>query len=702
MTGAVMIGVFALFAGLMYARVLPALLAVPFMAVALALVAGAGATDLASVLVDGSVKLAAVFAYVIFGALLSRVTMSTGIAETIISYAAEFGGDQPVVLALALAAAVAVLFTSLYGLGAIIMVGSIVLPIMMTIGIPRRTAATLFLLAYALGFIFNISQWGFYTKTFGVSALAMRPYALTLAAIDFVVLVIFVAVRFRSTRGSAAWALPLEEEPAKRRVHAIALLTPVLPIIGYFALGMNPIVAFILAALFGVLVTKPRQAIPTLVSSAIRGVEDVAPALLLFVGIGMLLAATGLPEVKLALAPVVAAVAPRNPLSYVILFGLLSPLALYRGPLNPFGVGIGVYTVLAGLGILPPVALVAAVMAVVQVQNVCDPTNTQNVWVANFTGVHVDEITRLTLPYQVAVATFATISVVVFGTRLFGTAPIAMDAAVAATITVVTPTSAPALMPRFLPTSTPTPALMPTLTPVLALPGLYAPPAAAHTIAITSTDAKLSWFAAHAVERQIAGGWSDQHAIPLDGDPTASDCKTKAYAAVLRLSSTLYHWAYEPDQIDVGLELLDCAGWPVDQWHQQASFPREEPAREATLERLGLDALLRFRTWMYEKPLLAQSLLVRGLAYDPAQGPTYLYTLFKTNDGQMRLFVRPGGPAYVAGLRTNDIVSKLDGKFWWEYGTFQTQSRAYDGLPHTFEVNRGSRTLDFALGSPFQ
>jgi hypothetical protein len=107
----------------------------------------------------------------------------------------------------------------------------------------------------------------------------------------------------------------------------------------------------------------------------------------------------------------------------VAVFGLLSPLALYRGPLNPYGVGIGVYSILATLHVLPPVALVAAVMAVVQVQNVCDPTNTQNVWVANFTGVAVERITRLVLPYQVGVATLAVASVVAFGRALLGVAP---------------------------------------------------------------------------------------------------------------------------------------------------------------------------------------------------------------------------------------------------------------------------------------
>src|SRR5271156_3616812 len=183
-----MLAIFALAAALMYARVLPALLAVPLMALAIAVAGGSGPAGVATTIVDGTVKLASVIVTVIFGALLSRVTLSTGIAETIVTYAAEFGGDRPAVLALALCAAVALLFTSLTGLGAIIMVGSIVLPIMLTIGVPRKTAATLFMLSFALGFIFNIAQWTFYTKTFGVERAQMQPFAFVLAALDLAVL----------------------------------------------------------------------------------------------------------------------------------------------------------------------------------------------------------------------------------------------------------------------------------------------------------------------------------------------------------------------------------------------------------------------------------------------------------------------------------------------------------------------------------
>jgi hypothetical protein len=132
-------------------------------------------------------------------------------------------------------------------------------------------------------------------------------------------------------------------------------------------------------------------------AAVVRGIEDGAPAAILMMGIGMLLNALSLPDVKAALEPLIRALPVQSPLSYVLFFGLLSPLALYRGPLNVFGVGIGIFSIMFGAGILPALAILAAIMSIVQVQNVCDPTNTHNVWIANFTGVRVEELTKQTL-----------------------------------------------------------------------------------------------------------------------------------------------------------------------------------------------------------------------------------------------------------------------------------------------------------------
>ena len=226
--------------------------------------------------------------------------------------------------------------------------------------------------------------------------------------------------RFAASESTPAWAVRSETSREAQRVPAVALLTPLVPLLLYYALHMEAAVAFLVAAVFGVLVTRPAIAVQRLVASAIRGVEDVAPAVLLFMGIGMLLVATQQPQFAAALRPLVAGDWLRNPIAFVLVFGAASPLALYRGPLNPFGVGIAIFTVLLTSHVLPPVVLVAAIMAVVQVQNVCDPTNTSNVWVANFTGVPIATITRRTLPYQVAVALLGTLLIVVGAPALFG------------------------------------------------------------------------------------------------------------------------------------------------------------------------------------------------------------------------------------------------------------------------------------------
>jgi hypothetical protein len=187
-----------------------------------------------------------------------------------------------------------------------------------------------------------------------------------------------------------------------RQVPLIALLTPFVPLalffgFNYWGLKLDFIAAFIIGSLFAVLLVDWRGSIKTMTASVIKGIEDGAPAAILMMGIGMLLNALNLPVIKTSLEPLIRTLPFDSPLFYILFFGLLSPLALYRGPLNIFGIGIGLFTIMFGIGVLPAIALLAAVMCVVQVQNVCDPTNTHNVWIANFTGVRVEELTKETI-----------------------------------------------------------------------------------------------------------------------------------------------------------------------------------------------------------------------------------------------------------------------------------------------------------------
>jgi hypothetical protein len=440
-------------------------------------------------------------------------------------------------------------------------------------------------------------------------------------------------------------------------------VTPLLPLLLYFALHLDPILAFAFSAIFGAVVTRGTRTIETLVASAIRGIEDVAPAVLLFIGIGMLLTATKTPQFTAALTPLVHGWA-NNPFAYVAIFGLCSPLVLYRGPLNPFGVGIAVFTVLLTAHVLPPVVIVAAVMAVVQVQNVCDPTNTSNVWVANFTGVPVDTITRRTLPFQTAVAVVATLAVVLGAPELFGKPSFTSIYSMASAAEV--------------------------------LPGFYAPAASSGRIAVDDDGTLFGRTAADAVAASLHGEqWT---AFRLRDDPNARDCARKSYAAYLLVESSVFRLT-EGDDLDVGLRLEDCGGWFVDEWHDHQVFaphPTDGDARA-----LGIAGVARLRAWALAQPVRSGNLFARGAAVSPNEKPTYFYSLFRTIDGNMRVYVRAGGPAYAAGLRSGEVIEKIDGRDWWLYGTYPAEQLAYDGKPHAFEVVQSGRNNLVTLGAPF-
>jgi hypothetical protein len=401
-----------------------------------------------------------------------------------------------------------------------------------------------------------------------------------------------------------------------------------------------------------------------LVAAAIRGVEDVAPAVLLFMGIGMLLVGTTQPQFVAALRPLVAGDWLRSPVAYVMLFGVGSPLVLYRGPLNPFGVGIAIFTVLLTAHVLPPVILVAAVMAVVQVQNVCDPTNTANVWVANFTGVPIQTITRRTLPYQTAVAIVATLAVVVGAPLLFGKPAFTSFYQMAAAAET--------------------------------LPGFYAPPSSRDRIAVDDDGTPFGRTGADVVAAELTGGpWT---AMRIHDDPNSTDCSTKRYAAYLRVGSSIFALP-SGDDLDIGLRLEDCGGWIVDEWHDHAvTAPHADASAARALANQGA---ARLRAWALSDPVRSGNLFALGAAVRPGDKPAYFYSLFRTIDGNMRVYVRAGGPAYAAGLRSGEVVESIDGKAWWLYGTYPAQELAYDGKPHTFEVLQGGRAVDIALRAPF-
>lgn len=430
--GILILLIFFIFAGLMIAKKLPTILALPLMAWTMCLAAGMPFTDFINVVVSGgSVKMASSIAVVVFGAIFARVIMTTGISSAIIKNAAELAGDKPVPIAAAMTAAVAFVFLGMNGLGAVIMIGSIAIPIMTSAGIKPVTAASLLLLGMQTGLAANAANYGAFIGIFGGETVS--SFFIPAFVISALVTVLFIVINVKTERVRSAWAAPDAEaingingineingtngKNAKndKKVPAMALIAPVIPIVTVFifkavwgfgaadkgmldAVGVS-IFGFILASLYAILMTHPGRTVNMFSGAIVEGIKDIAGVIFLFIGIGMLVSSVTSPAVAVLLNPIINGLVPSGKIGVLIFFAALSPLALYRGPLNMFGMGAGVAALLVSLKILPVAALAGAFVAVQYIQAVSDPTNSQNVWTAEYCGEETASILKATLPY---------------------------------------------------------------------------------------------------------------------------------------------------------------------------------------------------------------------------------------------------------------------------------------------------------------
>ena len=207
---------------------------------------------------------------------------------------------------------------------------------------------------------------------------------------------------------------------------------------------------------------------------------------------------------------------------------------------------------------------------------------------------------------------------------------------------------------------------------------MFAPARRRARVAVLDDGTADGALAAHEIAAAIARGWAGYRVVAAQGDPAASDCRAKPYAAVVRVTVT----PLGADGRDVGrgaARLRRLERRSMARARCGARAPRSTRCSACASGRASI------RRWRPRCSSAGSRSIRRRRA------PTYFYVLFKPVDGYMRALVRPGGPAYAAGLRTGDVIDKLDGRFWWEYGTYQTQLRAYDGKPHDFDVERGAR-----------
>jgi hypothetical protein len=466
--------VFLALALLMFMRKLPALLALPLMAFLVPVIAGVTLSDTVQLVLGlGATRLHEAYTIAIFGSMLSILLQKTGVAESFIKIGAELSGDKPWTIALIMLLLIALLFTTLGGLGAIIMVATVVLPIMASVGIGPVTTVGIFLIGLSMGGALNVGNWAVYITVLGLTVDEVRTFALTMFGITFIAALFYISVQLYrdgheinfkklgirslititiifllviiyfnlseeiktailssiSVIGSVLkWIsgilvlllfissivrLFIKKEESKP--HWLSYFTPVIPLFLILVFNINFIAAFIVGLIYGFISTYKKNSLNLFVRSMLEGGSVVMPAVALMMGIGMLLNAVMGPNVSFAqsypdgwpvlnlLQPAMINIIPTNPFTYILFFTIFAPLALYRGPLNVWGMGFGLAAVFLASG-MNPGAIMGVLLSVGQIQGISDPTNTQNVWLANEMRVDVQKILWNTIPYTWIIA----------------------------------------------------------------------------------------------------------------------------------------------------------------------------------------------------------------------------------------------------------------------------------------------------------
>ena len=187
----------------------------------------------------------------------------------------------------------------------------------------------------------------------------------------------------------------------RKNVRSIALISPLVPVVLVFTLKLPLVPSILIGIVVALILSTPKNFIQVASSAFVEGIQDTAGAAALMIGIGMTLNAVMAPQVADILAPVIQAIIPGNAIMFVLVFGLLSFLAIYRGILNVWGLGSGIVALLAAGG-MNPIAAMVALRLDSNVQAVCDPTNSHNVWAADFTKTDVNEYLKKTIVWIMA------------------------------------------------------------------------------------------------------------------------------------------------------------------------------------------------------------------------------------------------------------------------------------------------------------
>lgn len=335
---------------------------------------------------------------VIFGSWFGRVLVETNIASTIIRKTVELGGDKPLVTTVLLCIVVSLIFTSTFGAGAVVAIGVIVLPILMALGVPKSLAVSSYLMSVGAGMYVNMVLFKQMQQIFDGFQYdgSYLKFGFTAMAVQVIVVIVMVGVRLKGKKKTHAWAAATD---GSSQAHApgLALITPLIPVVMAVVFKWEPIPSFIVAILFALLVCgkfKSYTEASKIISKTFHdGVVDVAGLLGFLLILPMFNKVSGLNSVYFE--KLLGGIFPNSALLLTVVFCILAPLGLFRGPLTVFGAGSATLGILNSVGAFSAQLLFPFMYIPTITMNIsCCPTQSWNLWALNYSKVSVKDFLK--------------------------------------------------------------------------------------------------------------------------------------------------------------------------------------------------------------------------------------------------------------------------------------------------------------------
>ena len=379
------------------------------LAIVWAAIAGISVQDIqAKVLQGGGVQYASSVIVIVFGAWFAQVLIQTGIAESVIRSAAELAGDRPIITAIVINLVTALLFTSMYGVGAAIAIGVVALPILMSQGIPARLAAPAFTMGVGAGMYVNPALFGTFKPLFPGIQYQFPWLKFWMIGMGVYVLCAWLMIHFTLWRTGVRRMASVDPsavaQPPRKRTAYYTYLVPLFPVLMIMVFKWEIIPTFLLSIVLALALTwKDRNfqgSLNLFNKTFYDAFPDIATIAALWIICGMIIAAGQTPQVSAALKPIFGPILPHTTLQTAIFFGVLGGIcSIYRGPLVVIGTGAAVLAIMLTNNDIPVPYLYAMWLGPTVMQGSVDPTNSWTLWTIGYTKVPHGQFLKTALPF---------------------------------------------------------------------------------------------------------------------------------------------------------------------------------------------------------------------------------------------------------------------------------------------------------------